>query len=94
MLIFRQFRGFEEFRTPSVDSNPRLMIVARMISGVTHQLEEAKPDVVRRTAASNKPFFTDGGQIVDTLTDTQETVFVKCHINEVYPETVRRNEAG
>ena len=69
------------------DSNPRVMIVARVAIGVTREIDEDKHRISMERVAK-LPYFNADMQPIDTFCNEDKTVFIKTHINEVYPEQV------
>lgn len=77
------------------NANPRLMLVARVVIGLTREIE----DEIWEQAFSGKfhlklPYFAqpkdnpEGHLHIDTFTNEDKTIFIKTNLNEVYPEQV------
>ena len=75
------------------DNNPRIMIVARVITAVVEEIEDQEDEsegggLEGLKASVSVPYFTPDGQYVDTLSNSAGTAFLKHHANECYPEAV------
>ena len=74
------------------DANPRIMVVAKVLVGVT----ETVPDLLGEgreagqpgRMAEQLPYFSKAGRCVDTLTTEEGDMVIKTNPNEVYPEQV------
>ena len=63
------------------------MIVARVAVGVTREIDETRHKI-SMASMSKLPYFNAEMQPIDTFTNEDKTVFIKTHINDIYPEQV------
>lgn len=85
------------------ETNPRVIIAARVITGTVHTISGGEKSLLRPNSGSTSvPFFSsadaesESGLPVDTVTDEDGRVFVKYHVNDVFPDHViiYRNKDG
>ena len=77
-------------------TNPRVVIVARVLLGVCQLLPEdmatAASNELCSTSNANRlsNVFTNDAtkQRVDSFTNPEKSYFIKTHVNEVYPESI------